>query len=114
MPDAVRRRLVRRLVMAQVADGATFAAFALLVGFHGPLQERNPLIAAVYALGGIAGLVALKFGAALLMEYRARSRLSRPITHAWYWPVWTVVLAAATASGIAGSAFNLAALVRSL
>lgn len=112
MTDERRHLLVRRLVVAEMLDGLTFAAFAILIGFHGQLQEMNPLVATIYVLAGVQGLVLVKLGAAGLMEWRARRPLSAPVTHRAYWPVWTVLLATATASGIVGTGFNLASLIR--
>lgn len=95
-----------RLVLAQAADGISFAAFFILVPVS-QFSERNPVIAAAYAAGGWAAVFGLKVGLALLATRRRRA----VVTHAWYPPLRTVLLSAAAASGCVGAGFNLASLL---
>lgn len=99
------KRLAHRLVFAQAIDVATFAAFFILVpvSIH---SERNPLISAVFALGGFALVGILKLGYVSFVAYRAtRFEPSRPLI---------IAISVATASGIAGAGFNLASIIDSL
>jgi hypothetical protein len=121
--ESEARRLRLRVWVAQAMDLATFAAFFALVGGASSHVERNPIVAASYALAGLAGVGLLKMGlVTVAMRQRPpaarlpgwRGALSRPITHAWYWPLYTVILSAAAASGIAGAGFNAASLIDSL
>lgn len=98
------RRLARRLVFAQSIDALTFAAFMVLVGPGSVHVERNPLIAAIYALGGFALVGVVKVAVAAWVG----SRSTRPLAHP---RLVTVLLSVATASGIAGAGFNAASLV---
>jgi len=99
------KRLARRLVFAQAIDVTTFAAFYLLipVSVH---SERNPLIAAMFALGGFALVGIVKMGFVSIVAYRA----------AGFAPSRALIIAIsmATASGIAGAGFNLASLIDSM
>jgi len=98
-------KLAKRLVFAQAIDVATFCAFFMLVpvSIH---SERNPLIAAMFALGGFALVGIVKMGVVSIVAYRAASFVpSRKLI---------VAISAATASGIAGAGFNLASLIDSL
>ena len=98
-------RLAVRLMLAQACDVATFAAFMVLVpvSIH---VERNPLIAAVYGLGGFALVGLVKMSVVLVVARRAlRFAPSRKLV---------IAISAATASGIAGVGLNLASLVDSL
>ena len=105
------RRQARRLTVALLADAATFSAFVLLV--HGSVHaERNPLIAAVYASGGVMGVVALKLAAAWLLE--ARARASRAEVGRWYAGGFALLSSLAIAGTVTGAAFNLASLIDSL
>lgn len=101
-------RLTLRLLLAQSADVLTFLAFYLIVGpsIH---EERNPLILALMALGGIHLVGIVKLGITLIVI----RRYNRPvvITRSWYLPLRTAAISAATASGIVGAAFNLASLI---
>ena len=101
-------RLTLRLFLAQGADVATFLCFYLLVGpsVH---AERNPLILALMALGGLAAVGLFKMVITLIVIYRY-GRTSG-IKHRWYLPLRTVAISAATASGIVGAGFNLGAII---
>ena len=99
------KRLAHRLVFAQAIDVATFCAFYLLIQ-QSAHEERNPLIAAMFALGGFALVGLVKMGVVSVVAYRAASFVpSRKLI---------VAISIATASGIAGAGFNLASLVDSL
>ena len=99
------KRLAKRLVFAQALDVATFVAFFIWapVSVH---SERNPLISAVFALGGFALVGILKLGYVSLIAYR--STRFEPSTKL------IVAISIATASGIAGAGFNLASLIDAL
>jgi len=99
-------RLARRLVFAQAIDVATFCAFYLLIA-QSAHTERNPLIAALFALGGFALVGLAKMGVVSVVAYR---------TTMFHTPSKKLIIAisTATASGIAGAGFNLASLVDSL
>lgn len=101
-------RLTLRLFLAQGADVATFLGFYLLVGpsVH---AERNPLILALMALGGLAAVGVFKMVVTLIVIYRYRR--TTPVTHGWFVPVRTIAISAATASGIVGAGFNLSAII---
>jgi len=98
-------RLAKRLMFAQAIDVLTFCLFFLLV--HQSLHtERNPLIAATFALGGFALVAFVKMGYVSIVAYRAAHfEPSRPLI---------IAISIATASGIAGAGFNLASLIDSL
>ena len=104
-------RLTLRLFLAQGADVATFLCFYLLVGpsVH---AEKNPLILALMALGGLAAVGVFKMLITLIVIYRYR-RATTTIRHRWFVPVRTVAISAATASGIVGAGFNLGAIISS-
>lgn len=104
------RRQVRRLTVALIADGVTFAAFALLVGMDGSHVERNPLIAATYAAGGIAAVLALKLGVALAYEYRASRFPTVSVGRPWL-AGFALVSSLALAGTMVGAGFNVASLV---
>ncbi len=103
-------RLELRLLLAQGADVATFLAFYLAIGpsIH---EERNPLILLLMAMGGLAAVAAFKLGVTLLVVWRSRRAVE--IRRRWYGPLRTVLTSAATASGVAGAGFNLAAILHS-
>lgn len=118
-----RQHLHRRVWIAQIADVLTFAGFMILVGNASVHVERNPVIAVTYAFAGLAGIGLLKMGLVSVALRHCppavrpdgwRGAVSRPITHAWYWPLYTVILSAAAASGVAGAGFNVASLLDSL
>ena len=101
-------RLTLRLFLAQGADVATFLCFYLLVGpsVH---AERNPLILGLMALGGLAAVGVFKMAVTLVVIYRYGR--GTPVRHAWFLPVRTIAISAATASGIVGAGFNLSAII---
>lgn len=105
-------RQARRLTVALIADAATFAAFAWLVGMNGAHVERNPLVGAVYAGGGVMGVVALKLAAAWLLEWRARS--SRAEVGRWYAGGFALLSSLAIAGTVVGAGFNVASLLDSI
>lgn len=99
------KRLARRLVFAQATDVITFCAFFILVpvSVH---AERNPLIAAVFALGGFALVGLVKMGFVSVVAYRAAHfEPSRKLV---------ISVSVATASGIAGAGFNIASIIDSM
>jgi hypothetical protein len=101
-------RLTLRLLLGQGADVATFLCFYLFVGSSAQ-AERNPIIVALMALGGLAAVGLFKMGITLIVIYRYH----RPgqIHHRWYVPLRTIAISAATASGIVGAGFNLGAII---
>jgi hypothetical protein len=103
-------RLAFRLLLAQVADVATFLAFYAWVGpsVH---QERNPILIVLMAMGGLAAVAAFKLGITALVIVRGRR--AGAIRRRWYVPLRTIAISAATASGIVGAGFNLASIVSS-
>ena len=109
---AYMRRQSRRLTVALLADAASFSAFAWLVGMAGLHTERNPFVAAVFASGGVMGVVALKLAAAWLLEWRARS--SRAEVGRRYAAGFALLSSLALAGTITGAGFNVASLVSSL
>lgn len=93
------------LVLAQACDAATLCLFYWL-GLAGQMQERNPVVVALMAFGGVQLVALVKVGVALLASRRAaRNRRN-----------WRVSLAvgAATLSGVVGAGFNLAAILSSV
>ncbi len=111
---AIRAR-GRRLIFTQAMDALTFVAFYVFVGpaVHG---ERNPMILALMALGGVQLVALVKIGLAALVARRMR----RPTTPSRFrvlrvsYPIASLVLVSlAVASGIVGAGFNTAALVES-
>ena len=104
-------RLTLRLFLAQGADVATFMCFYLLVG--PPLEvERNPLIPGLMALGGFAAVGIVKMAVTVFVIYRYH-RAPATMRYAWFVPVRTIAISAATASGIVGAGFNLSAILGS-
>ena len=95
----------RRLIFAQAADAATFALFYVLAS-QSVHAERNPLVLAIMALGGVQLVVLVKIGLAWRIaakqgqSYRpSRFRLVR-VTY----PVLSVFLISlATAAGVVGA-----------
>jgi hypothetical protein len=106
-------RVSLRLLLGQGADVLTFLAFYLLVGpsIH---EERNPMILLLMALGGVQ-LVGLVKMAITLFVIRRRVRTIKVVfERRWYRPAQTIAMSAATASGIVGAGFNLAAIVSTM
>jgi hypothetical protein len=103
-------RLTFRLLLSQAADVGTFVWFYLFVGstMH---AERNPIILALMALGGLAAVGLFKLGITLVVIYRYQR--TAKVRHRWYLPVRTIAISAATASGIVGAGFNLGAIIGS-
>jgi hypothetical protein len=97
-------RLAKRLVFAQALDVATFCLFFIMVS-HSIHTERNPLINAMFALGGWALVGIVKLGYVCIVAHR--STRFQPSTRL------IIVISIATASGIAGAGFNLASLISS-
>lgn len=100
------RRLAWFLIGAQAADVATFALFFWLVPASG-FVEKNPLIASVYGLAGVAGVALLKMGITAVVAYKAGSQDVVRVRL-----VSTLLVVAAT-SGVVGACFNTLAIVRS-
>ena len=99
-----------RLLLAQSLDAATFAAFYVLIG-AGVHAERNPLLIGLMAFGGIQAVVLLKIAIALVVSWRHDH--SGPLSPR-YLALRTIAVSVATASGIAGAGWNLAAIVSSV
>jgi hypothetical protein len=105
-------RVSRRLVFAQGLDALTFIAFYALV--HVSVHaERNPLIVALMALGGVQAVGLFKVGIAMLVARRHDRRPAIALSRR-YVAIRTVLISAGTASGIVGAAFNLASIANSL
>lgn len=105
-----------RLIFTQSMDALTFVAFYVLVG-PGVYAERNPLVVALMALGGIQLVAMVKVGLAALVarQLRTPARPSRfRIVRAAYPTLSLLLVGVAVASGIVGAGFNTAALVSSL
>ncbi len=100
-------KLVQRLVFAQIMDAATFAAFFILVPISVHV-ERNPVIGTLYAMGGFALVACVKVLVTLIVGYRT---IHQPLKHP---RLVTILMSAATASGITGAAFNIGSLIKSL
>lgn len=96
--------LAKRLVFAQGMDVLTFCMFFILVN-QSVHVERNPLIAAIYTLGGFGLVGIVKMGYVTFVARRAKN----------FAPSKKLIIAmsVATASGIAGAGFNLASLLNS-
>ncbi len=96
----------RLLVLAEALDAATMAAFYWIVGPSEQLAERNPLVLAIMAVGGVQLVGLAKVGLAVVAERR--------------WPRITHTLALRSAlvlavlSGIVGAGANIASLLWSL
>jgi hypothetical protein len=94
-----------RLVAAQTADALTFAAFYLFIG-AGMMSEQNPLVLAIMAVGGIAGVVAVKVGlAATVVWLYERNRRRRLLL---------ALMTVATLSGVIGAGTNIASILVSI
>jgi hypothetical protein len=104
-------RLTLRLLLAQGLDVITVLAFYLLIG-AGTHEERNPLILALMALGGLHAVALFKMGVALIVSWRYHhpTRVLSPT----FIRVRTIAISVATASGIAGAGFNLGSIIHSL
>lgn len=120
---AVWRRVRIRLIAAQGLDAATLIAFYLLVG-PGVHAERNPLVLAIMAIGGIWAIGVVKVGLACWVSY-LNGRAMKPsrfalvrIFHERH-PEYVnrldqfrlILASVAVASGIVGAGFNSAALI---
>lgn len=97
-------RLAFRLFLAQGLDGLTFAVFMLafpaLLG-----SEQNPIIGVLYGVTGVLAVLVMKVSIGLGGAYLAtHAKITRP-------RLVTILLAIATASGIAGAGMNVAALI---
>lgn len=111
------RTVVFRMIFAQVLDALTFAFFFLFVYNGGPINEKNPIIATLLALGGVQLVVFVKAGISFYIGWRSEHPpkvyrwWSKPITSKKYIWVETVMLSIAAASGIVGAGFNLGAIL---
>jgi hypothetical protein len=116
--DLVNRKLITRLIFAQVLDALTLAYFWIVIG-PGEHSEQNPLINMMIVLGGIQLVLLVKIGLALWVGYRighppkTSHWWSKPITSSRFMWVQTVAISVATASGVVGAGFNLASIVHS-
>jgi len=99
-----------RLAFAQSMDAATFLVFMVFIG-AGTYVERNPVIIAMMAVGGIWLVAALKIGTAILVA--CRFDRTQSVTR-WFRPTATILVSIAAASGIVGAGFNIAAILRSV
>ena len=97
-----------RLIFAQSMDALTFAVFYLAIG-AGVHAERNPLVIALMALGGVQAVVIAKVAFAALIGWR-HDHTRKPLS-ARYLRLRTIAISIATASGIVGAGFNLAAIL---
>jgi hypothetical protein len=104
-------RLSRRLVLAQGADALTFTAFYAFVGAASGHAERNPLILALMALGGVQLVGLAKVAVAAYLGWRADR--TGPVS-VRYASARTIAMSVATASGIAGAGFNLASILNAI
>lgn len=105
-------RLTLRLLLAQSADVITFLAFYVVIGASSGHQERNPFINLLMAIGGLHLVAIVKWGITGLVI----RRYNQPIVslrHRWYLPLRTIAISTATASGIVGAGFNIAAIIHS-
>ena len=100
-------RLRLLLVTGQALDSATFALFFLVVPavILSQLEtaERNPLVAALFAIGGFIAVVGAKMGITAWVVWRDGHRANRPKKTA-------AMLFVAGAAGFVGAGFNLFAL----
>ena len=93
----------RLLLLAQSLDAATLALFYALVGPTQQLAERNPLVLALMAVGGIQLVALAKVSVALVAIRRWQS-----LRHG---RVLRLAVALAVLSGCIGAGFNTAALL---
>lgn len=117
------RVMAFRLLFAQTLDVVTFLVFYLFIG-AGVYEERNPLILFLVALGGVHLVALVKIGVTLLVIRRAGhtpkpSRFgalrSFAVRHPRFFPrTLTIMVSAATASGIVGAGFNLGAIIHAM
>ena len=99
--------MTRLLVFAQSMDAATFAAFYLFAANSGA-AERNPLVLALMAAGGVELVVFVKVAVAAFVARRSTRTAG---LSSRYLALRRVALGAATASGVIGAGFNLAAIL---
>jgi hypothetical protein len=96
------------LLTGQALDAATFALFFALVPPAILVQlgvaEQNPIIAALFAIGGFTAVVIVKLGATGFVLYRDQKRPDRP-------KKTTFFMGAAATSGFVGATFNTIALL---
>lgn len=104
-------RLSLRLLLAQGADVATFLVFYVAIG-PGIHQECNPILVALMAIGGIAAVAIFKLGITVMVV--ARRRRAAAVQRLWFRRLQVIAISAATASGVVGSGFNIAAIVSSI
>jgi NhaP-type Na+/H+ or K+/H+ antiporter len=104
-------RLSLRLLLAQSADAATYVAFYLFVGTASGHAERNPVVLALMALGGVQAVGLAKVAVAWFLGWRADRR--GPVS-VRYDRLRTIAMSVATASGIAGAGYNLASIIDGL
>lgn len=95
------------LVLAQALDAATLAVFYAWCRVP-QMQERNPLVLGLMAVGGVQLVALVKVGAAALAARRA-GRFSG-YSRRWRLAV-RLALSAATLSGCVGAGFNVAAIL---
>ena len=105
----IEGRLFHRLVFAQVVDVASYAFFMVAIGvsIH---AERNPIILALSAVGGIYAVLFAKIGVPVLVTIRNRNKVLKPRLHNFV----VIIMATATASGIVGAGFNIASIINTM
>jgi hypothetical protein len=95
------------LLLGQFLDALTFALFFTLVPAtilaNLTQTERNPIIAFIFGIGGVIGVVVVKLGLTLFVIYRDSKRESRP-------KFTGALMIVAAGSGYLGASFNLVAL----
>ena len=120
-----QRALCARLLTAQGLDALTFLVFYIWIG-AGIHAERNALLLALMAVGGIWAVAATKFGLSLIVAWKASKPLGasrvgpirrfhqrHPGVVLFHERVRIVGISVATASGIVGAGFNSAAIIHS-
>lgn len=110
------RRILALMVMAQVIDALTFAAFYWLIG-PGMFSEQNPLALALMAVGSVQAVVAWKIGGSLFLAWL----LPRPykpsrfrLVRVHYPRFRDLMVALITAMGVVGAGFNIASIILSV
>lgn len=106
------RTLLALLVLGQTLDALTFTIFYRVAPPFTPVAERNPVILAAMAVGGVAAVMVLKLGITWITYFagtRPRPPLSRRVAVLRH-----VMLTIAATSGFVGAAFNTEAIRRVL
>lgn len=77
------------VLSSQFLDGITFALVVSKVGIIG---ELNPIVVSLYGVGGLAGVLGLKFGGAVIAAYIVA--ITR--TRLWLFVAWIGIFGATT------------------